>query len=110
MSRRLAEMTEETIDSGEKSAAKNVQAAGFSEELKKQLEARIEEGAFRNQNQRAMAESEMPVGFHHGPIIFSLSLRIVFRRQRHSRSSDSTTMDGLGIAPRLDSKNAGRRS
>ena len=63
MSRRLAEMTEQSIESGERSAAKNVQAAGFSEELKKQLEARIEEGAFRSQNLRATTEADIPVGF-----------------------------------------------
>ncbi|KAF7511930.1 hypothetical protein GJ744_003163 [Endocarpon pusillum] len=60
MSRRLAEMTEDSIASGGSSAAKNVEAAGFSEELKKQLESRITDSAFRNQNQRAFAEAEMP--------------------------------------------------
>ena len=61
MSRRLKEMTEETIDVGGSSAAKNIEAAGFSEELKKQLESRIADSAFRSQNQRAFAEVEMPV-------------------------------------------------
>ena len=61
MSRRLKEMTEETIDVGGSSAAKNVEAAGFSEELKKQLESRIADSAFRSQNQRAFAEVEVPV-------------------------------------------------
>lgn len=61
MSRRLVEMTEESIDSGGSSAARNIEAAGFSEELKKQLESRITDSAFRSQNQRAFAEAEMPV-------------------------------------------------
>lgn len=61
MSRRLAQMTEEAMGDGESSAAKDIQVAGFSEELKKQLEARIAGSAFRGQNQRAFAESEMPV-------------------------------------------------
>jgi hypothetical protein len=63
MSRRLSEMTEESIETGGRSAANNVEAAGFSEDLKKQLEARIAEGAFRSQNQRAFAEAEIPVWF-----------------------------------------------
>lgn len=63
MSRRLGEMTEQTIESGGRSAAKNVREAGFSEELKAQLEARISEGAFRSQNLRAITDAELPVGF-----------------------------------------------
>ncbi len=61
MSKRLAEMTEETIDRDRRSAAQTVEAAGFSEELKKKLEARIADGAFRTQNQRALSEAEIPV-------------------------------------------------
>lgn len=61
MSRRLAEMTEETILAGGSSGAKNVEDAGFSEELKKQLESRIADSAFRRQNQRALTEAEIPV-------------------------------------------------
>ena len=61
MSRRLAEMTEETIESGGSSAAKNVESAGFSEELKKQLEKRIAQGAFQSQNQTAFTGAEIPV-------------------------------------------------
>lgn len=57
-------MTEETIDSGGSSAIKNVEAAGFSEELKKQLESRIADSAFRSQNQKAFAEAELPVHIH----------------------------------------------
>jgi hypothetical protein len=61
MTRRLAEMTEERVDVGGLSAAKNIEAAGFSEELKKQLQSRIEGSAFRSQNQRAFVEVDMPV-------------------------------------------------
>lgn len=74
MSRRLAEMTEETIDSGGRSVAHTVESAGFSEELKKQLEARIADGAFRTQNQRAFSEAEMPVGV---PFYFCLSIHFL---------------------------------
>jgi hypothetical protein len=61
MTRRLAEMTEESVDIGGLSAAKNVEAAGFSNELKKQLESRIADSAFRSQNQRAFVEVDLPV-------------------------------------------------
>jgi hypothetical protein len=112
MSRRLAEMTEESIDTGGTSAAKNVEAAGFSEELKKQLESRIADGAFRSQNQRAFAEVELPVCSH--PIFpdFTSSFlqQTVLRRQRHSRSSHSSTMVRFRIPSRLCSTHAGRQS
>jgi len=61
MTRRLAEMIEESVDIGGLSAAKNVEAAGFSDELKKQLESRIAGSAFRSQNQRAFIEVDLPV-------------------------------------------------
>jgi hypothetical protein len=61
MSRRLAEMTESSVDTGGSSTAKNVRDAGFSEELKRQLEARIADTAFRSQNRMAIAEAELPV-------------------------------------------------
>ncbi|KAL9115087.1 MAG: hypothetical protein Q9227_000881 [Pyrenula ochraceoflavens] len=60
MSRRLAEMAEETIDSGDRSARKAVEEAGFSEELKKRLEERITGSTFRNENPQAFAQAEMP--------------------------------------------------
>ena len=101
MFRRLAEMTEESVDTGGSSAAKSVEAAGFSEELKKQLQSRIAESAFRSQNQKAFAEAEMPVCecLTFFETLHSFSRQIVLRRQRHSRSSDSSTMDGFRISP-----------
>ena len=60
MSRRLAGMAEDSIDSGDRSARKAVEEAGFSEELKKQLEDRIARASFRSQNPQAFAEVEMP--------------------------------------------------
>lgn len=53
-------MTEETVDTGGKPAAKSVQTAGFSEDLK-QLEEHIAAGTFRHESQRAISEHEMPV-------------------------------------------------
>ena len=61
MSRRLADMTEETIESGGQTARKAVEEAGFSEELKRQLEAKIQDGHFRNKNPAAFAQVNMPV-------------------------------------------------
>ena len=61
MSRRLSEMTEETMDTGGRSARKAMEEAGFSEELKKQLEDRIAQTVFRSKNQQALSQAEIPV-------------------------------------------------
>ena len=61
LSRRLAEMTEESIESGGRTAQKILDEAGFSEELKRKLEARIQETGFRNENPAAFAQIDMPV-------------------------------------------------
>jgi hypothetical protein len=63
MSRTLSEMAEETMDTGSKSDRKLMQDAGFSEELKRKLEERIEQTAFQAENQRAFSEVNMPVCF-----------------------------------------------
>ncbi|KAL8796220.1 MAG: hypothetical protein Q9195_001335 [Heterodermia aff. obscurata] len=60
LSRRLAEMTEETIESGGLSAQKAVDEAGFSEELKRKLEAKIQGSSFRDENPAAFAQIDMP--------------------------------------------------
>src|ERR1700728_1270274 len=70
MSKRLSEMAEETMDTGSKSDRKLMQDAGFSEELKRKLEERIAQTAFRAENQQAFSEVNMPVRFF--PIAFSL--------------------------------------
>ena len=61
MSRRLAEMAEETMDTGSRSDRKLMQDAGFSEELKRQLEEKIAQASFTSPNQRAASEVNMPV-------------------------------------------------
>jgi len=61
MSRRLADMTDETLESGGRTARKAVDEAGFSEELKKRLEARIQDSTFRSENLVAFAQVNMPV-------------------------------------------------
>ncbi|GAB7340174.1 hypothetical protein MBLNU457_6648t1 [Dothideomycetes sp. NU457] len=55
MSRRLADMSEEALETGGRSARKAVSEAGFSEDLKSQLEERIRDASFRSQNAQAFA-------------------------------------------------------
>lgn len=64
MSRRLADMAEETMDSGSKSDQKLMKEV-FSDELKKQLEERIAQTSFSAQNQRAASQVNMPVRWKH---------------------------------------------
>ena len=54
-------MATETMDLGSKSDRKLMQDMGFSSELKKQLEDRIAQSAFRAENQQALSQAEMPV-------------------------------------------------
>ena len=61
LSRRLAEMTEESIESGGRTARKMMDEAGFSEELKRKLEAKIQGSSFRDENPAAFAQMDMPV-------------------------------------------------
>ncbi|KAL1979830.1 hypothetical protein VTN96DRAFT_5065 [Rasamsonia emersonii] len=60
MSRRLAEMTEEALLEGGRSARKSIQEAGFSEELKQQLEERVKASAFKSENAAAFSVANMP--------------------------------------------------
>ena len=69
LSRRLTEMAEETMDSGSKSDRKLMQEAGFSEELKKELEERLAQTSFAAQNQRAASQVSMPVCAHYHPVV-----------------------------------------
>ncbi|PGH19849.1 hypothetical protein AJ80_03766 [Polytolypa hystricis UAMH7299] len=66
MSRRLSEMTEQSFAEGGKSARKNIQEAGFSEELKKQLEERITASSFKSQNAAAFSLVNMPASAGRG--------------------------------------------
>lgn len=61
MSRRLADMTDKTLESGGRTARKAVEEAGFSEEIKKRLEARIQDNTFRSENPAVFAQINMPV-------------------------------------------------
>lgn len=60
MSRRLAEMSEQSIETGGRSAANAVKEAGFSEELKRQLEEKIAGSKFKNENASAFAQVSLP--------------------------------------------------
>lgn len=63
MSRRLAQMTDESIEQGGRSAKKAIEEGGFSEELKRRLEERIQGSSFKNENPAAFAQVNMPVRF-----------------------------------------------
>ncbi len=54
-------MTDESIEQGGRSAQKAVEEAGFSEELKRLLEARIADTQFKTENPAAFAQVNMPV-------------------------------------------------
>lgn len=60
MSRRLAEMAEETMDTGSSSDRKMMTDAGFSDDLKKQLEERIAQTTFQAENQQILSQVSMP--------------------------------------------------
>lgn len=62
MSRRLSEMTEESLEHGGRSTQKVIREAGFSEELKRRLEAKIADSKFKNEHSAAFAQLDMPVG------------------------------------------------
>ena len=61
MSSRLAQMTDESIEQGGRSAKKAIEEGGFSEELKRRLEERIQENSFKSENPAAFAQVNMPV-------------------------------------------------
>ncbi|KAF2204570.1 hypothetical protein GQ43DRAFT_446633 [Delitschia confertaspora ATCC 74209] len=60
MSRRLRNLTEESLEYSGRSGQKAVSEAGFSEELRKRLEERIASANFRNKNRSAFLEAELP--------------------------------------------------
>ena len=61
MSRRLTEMTEQSLEGGTRRARKTVEEAGFSEELKRQLEERLLDARFREDNVTTFAQVNLPV-------------------------------------------------
>lgn len=61
MSRRLEELTEQTIEESGARSKKAFEEAGFSDELKRQLEERIQMSKFKSDNAAAFAQVDMPV-------------------------------------------------
>lgn len=61
MGRRLAQMTEDAMLEGGRSAQRNIEQAGFSEELKNELAERIAATSFRSEYAAAHSIVEMPV-------------------------------------------------
>jgi hypothetical protein len=61
MTRRLAQMTEDAMLEGGRSARRNIEHVGFSEELKKQLEERVAAASFKSEYPAAHAIVNMPV-------------------------------------------------
>ena len=68
MSGRLAQMTDEMIEQDGRRAKKAIDEGGFSEELKKKLEARLQESSFRSENAAAFAQASLPVRSTHLPV------------------------------------------
>lgn len=61
MTRRLAQMTDESLEQSGRSAQNAIKEGGFSEELKSRLEAKILDGKFKSDNPAAFAQLHMPV-------------------------------------------------
>lgn len=61
MQRRLSEMTEQAMLEGGRSAQRNIEQAGFSEDLKKRLQERIAATTFKNEYAAAHSIVNMPV-------------------------------------------------
>ncbi|KAJ5278861.1 hypothetical protein N7478_004233 [Penicillium angulare] len=60
MARRLSQMTEDALLEGGSSARRNIQHAGFSEDLKKQLEERVKAASFKSEHAAAHSILDMP--------------------------------------------------
>jgi hypothetical protein len=61
MSRRLSQMTEDAMLEGGRSARRNIENAGFSEDLKRQLEERVLASSFKSEHAAAHSILDMPV-------------------------------------------------
>ena len=61
MSRRLEDMIDRTIEGSGRAAQMVVEETGFSKELKRTLESRIEDIKFRSENPAAFVQLNMPV-------------------------------------------------
>ncbi|KAJ5403492.1 hypothetical protein N7509_003363 [Penicillium cosmopolitanum] len=66
MSRRLSQMTEDAMLEGGRSARRNIENAGFSEDLKKQLEERVLASSFKSEHAAAHSILDMPASAGQG--------------------------------------------
>ncbi|OJJ47759.1 hypothetical protein ASPZODRAFT_151208 [Penicilliopsis zonata CBS 506.65] len=66
MARRLSEMTEQAMLEGGKSARRTIDQAGFSEELKKQLEERLAASSFQSDHAAAHSIANIPTSAGQG--------------------------------------------
>ncbi|RWA14514.1 hypothetical protein EKO27_g602 [Xylaria grammica] len=73
MSRRLQEATDELLLTGGKAGRRAVEDAGFSEELKEKLLAKVKDAQFRSQHAGAFSEVDMPASAGEGTRITATS-------------------------------------
>ncbi|KAJ6000566.1 hypothetical protein N7481_000975 [Penicillium waksmanii] len=66
MSRRLSQMTEDAMLEGGRSARRNIENAGFSEDLKRQLEERVLASSFKSEHAAAHSILNMPTSAGQG--------------------------------------------
>ncbi|KAJ5678765.1 hypothetical protein N7462_007009 [Penicillium macrosclerotiorum] len=66
MSRRLSQMAEDAMLEGGRSARRNIEQAGFSEELKRQLEERVKAASFKSEHSAAHSILNMPTSAGQG--------------------------------------------
>ncbi|KAI1161837.1 hypothetical protein F5B18DRAFT_626631 [Nemania serpens] len=66
MTRRLQEATEEALFTGGRAGRRAIEDAGFSEELKERLLAKVKDAQFRSENAAAFAEASMPASTDRG--------------------------------------------
>lgn len=67
MARRLSQMTEDAMLEGGRSARRNIEHAGFSDDLKQQLEERVKAASFKSDHAAAHSILDMPVWFQLSP-------------------------------------------
>lgn len=110
MARRLSEMTEDALVEGGRSAQKNIQEAGFSEELKAKLSERVAASTFKSDYAAAHSIVNMPVcpGIHKNMLLVRLFTVVTGkRRTRNSRHRGICTLDGDRRGLRYYPPNAG---
>ncbi|KAJ5934266.1 hypothetical protein N7466_003813 [Penicillium verhagenii] len=66
MARRLSQMAEDALLEGGSSARRNIEQAGFSEDLKRQLEERVKAASFKSEHPAAHSILDMPASAGQG--------------------------------------------